>query len=80
MNTSQEYKIQTFEPGESVIYVPMHALGDITHKDAERGVVHRQSEISGHVFVRFCNKHSGQLDETPKGCYPEDLRKQTTKQ
>jgi hypothetical protein len=63
-----------FNPGDRIIYVPMHAHGDITHKDVERGVVVRQSEISGTVFARFYR--NGVLKEQAQGCNTSDLRKE----
>lgn len=32
-----------FKKGDRVIYTPPHTMGDIDHKDAERGVVKRES-------------------------------------
>lgn len=60
--------------GQRVIYVPLHAHNDLSHKDCERGVVHRIVESYG-VFVKFdadVQRH-GYDDATAKGCNPDTL-------
>jgi hypothetical protein len=36
-------KAEDFHEGETVLYVPRHAQGDITHPDCEHGVVSSQN-------------------------------------
>lgn len=55
------------QAGMRVAYVPLHAHGDINHKDVECGTVTSVRKAGNTVFVRFGNQHQA------KGCYPEDL-------
>ncbi|TXH13233.1 MAG: hypothetical protein E6R03_11585 [Hyphomicrobiaceae bacterium] len=61
------HKQSDFKPGQSVMYVPMHAFGDIRHKDVEIGVVSSLSEHGDTVFVLFHGKRTSQ------GCNPDSL-------
>lgn len=57
-------------PEETLVsYVPLHAKGDVKHKDVEHGVVVGNNTASDLVFVRFGG------DTTPKACRPETLVK-----
>lgn len=60
-----------FWAGDRVTYLPIHANGDTSHPDAERGLV--SSVGSRFVFVRFYGKHA--LSETAQACDPDDLVK-----
>ena len=49
-----EYNMKTtadFKPGQSVRYIPTHALGDASHKDCENGIVTSVNDKV--VFVRY---------------------------
>jgi hypothetical protein len=59
--------VKKFEIGDAVIYVPLHAHGDLTHPDVEHGVV-TSTNSAGTIFVRFAG------DINSKGCDAEDLR------
>lgn len=56
-------KAEDFQPGENVLYVPLHAKGDTSHKDCERGVVVLTNEL--YVFVRYGDR-TGSQATTPK--------------
>jgi hypothetical protein len=45
---------EKLEPGDQVIYVPLHAEGDLTHPDCERGFVTTDNGVN--VFVRYFAK------------------------
>jgi len=64
----------TFTPGDRVIYVPMHAHGNRTHADCERGKVSSVND-AGTVFVRFDRSVArlGWDGATSQGCYPDTL-------
>lgn len=67
---------QDFNPGDRVVYVPMHAAGNISHPDCERGAV--SSTNARVVFVRF-DKHVkkfGWAGATSQACDPCDLRRE----
>jgi hypothetical protein len=63
-------KAEDFHEGETVLYVPRHAQGDITHPDCEHGVVSSQNGES--VFVRYYR--NGMLQPGSQATYPTDLR------
>tara|TARA_R110000772_G_scaffold249530_2_gene363817 strand:+ start:14679 stop:14867 length:189 start_codon:yes stop_codon:yes gene_type:complete len=60
----------TFNKGDQVAYIPMHAEGDITHEDVEHGTVSSQNDL--YVFVLFESQHH---TAAAQSCRPEDLRK-----
>lgn len=62
----KEHKLEDFNPGDNVRYVPYHAHDDINHPDCENGKV--TSKNSTYVFVRF-------KGETSQACMPDQLRK-----
>lgn len=60
-----EPAVRDFCEGDFVTYVPIHAQGDLSHKDCEEGIVTAVNEHT--VFVRFgTNKRS-------QGCSRETL-------
>lgn len=59
-------ELKDFAEGQSVIYCPMHANGDLKHKDCERGYV--TSVNTKFVFVRFPKSPS-----CSQACDPTDL-------
>ena len=61
-------KPSDFEVGENVTYVPLHAFGDLSHKDCESGQVSSTNEY--YVFVKFNSQASCGL-----ACDPADLVK-----
>lgn len=67
--------MKPFATGDRVIYVPMHAHGDRTHSDCERGEVSSVSADGSTVFVRFDATVSrlGWDGATAQACYPESL-------
>ena len=63
-----------FQPGDRVIYVPMHAHGDRKHPDCEHGRVSSINAV-GNVFVRF-DKQVARLgwdNTTSQSCDPLSL-------
>lgn len=56
-----------FKPGDWVVYVPGHALGDKFHPDCERGTVTSIKEEAGLVFVRYA------AELHAKATSPDDL-------
>jgi hypothetical protein len=64
-----------FEKGDKIIYVPLHAEGDINHPDCERGYVTSVSKI-GTVFCRYFYP-DGRLRTVAnsEGCDPDMLIK-----
>jgi threonine dehydrogenase-like Zn-dependent dehydrogenase len=46
-----EYTCDDFQTGDRVTYVPLHAYGDINHKDVEHGLV--SSCNNEFVFVKY---------------------------
>jgi len=46
--------LHKLQRGTQIIYVPMHAKGDVTHKDCEMGFV--DYVRGGLVFCRYWNK------------------------
>jgi hypothetical protein len=47
---------EKFVPGTQIVYIPLHAKGDIDHKDSLRGFV--TSKNNTFVFCRFWKKDS----------------------
>lgn len=71
-----DYKIEDFTKGQRVVYVPLHAHGDLAHPDCERGAV--SSVNAKTVFVKF-NKSVekfGWDGATAQGCDPTSLEKE----
>lgn len=64
----REHLLSKFHTGTRVLYVPMHAYGDVTHQDCERGTVSSKNDVN--VFVKFDNKF---MNGNSKACSPEDL-------
>lgn len=65
--------LNDFRVGQRVIYVPMHAEGDLSHPDCEHGRISSKNEYF--VFVRF-DKHVQTLGwdgATAQCCDPSDL-------
>jgi len=46
-----------FVKGERVRYIPNHAKGDFMHPDCKDGVVRREGEVAGTLFVLYDNLH-----------------------
>ncbi len=44
---------------DPVTYVPLHAYGNASHKDAQKGVIIRRNEK--YIFVLFCNSRTIQV-------------------
>lgn len=66
-------ELSKFTPKTRVAYIPLHANGDLKHKDVERGTV--SSTNSHYVFVKFdkqLNKF-GWNGTTSQACDPKDL-------
>lgn len=63
-------KAADFHEGETVLYIPRHAQGDITHPDCEHGIV--SSQNGEYVFVRYYR--NGVLQQTAQATTPTDLR------
>lgn len=63
-----------FIKGMRVCYVPLHAHGDLSHKDVESGTV--SSNNGKNVFVKFDKQLAkfGWEGTTSQGCSPEDLK------
>ena len=70
---------EDFKEGDRVVYVPIHAHGDIGHKDVEHGTVSSINEKN--VFVRFdaTVERLGWDGTTAQACYPWSLMKEPTK-
>lgn len=65
-----------FNPGDRVIYVPLHAKDDINHADCERGSV---SSVRGSsIFVKFDDQVSrfGLDGTTAQYCDAINLKKE----
>ena len=70
--------ISDIKPQMRVAYVPLHANGDLNHKDVERGTV--SSINAKFAFVKFdkqLNKF-GWDGTTSQSCNPSDLQLITT--
>lgn len=65
LNTQQALE-EKFPKDASVIFIPMHAYGDINHPDCKYGRV--KSCNGTFVFVRFG------VGDTATACSPEQLR------
>ncbi len=65
--------LQDFRPRMRVVYIPLHALGDINHPDVEYGAV--SSINSKYVFVKFDKQVNklGWEGTTSQSCDPDDL-------
>jgi hypothetical protein len=61
------YVTQEYKQGDRVAYIPIHAEGDITHKDVEQGEIVSVNHL--YIFVRFDNQ------VTPKACSPTNIVK-----
>lgn len=76
MNFINSVNVATdFKPGDSVRYVPTHAIADYlenkSHPDTEDGVVSLVNAYN--VFVKYC-RH-GVLQQTAQSTDPRDLIK-----
>ena len=64
----------THKPGDQIAYVPIHAQGDIDHKDVEYGFV--SSDKGDYVFCRYWRNGQNGLalrttansEATPRDC------------
>lgn len=61
------------KPQMRVAYVPMHAHGDMKHKDVEHGTVSSKNHL--YAFVKFDKQLSkfGWDGTTSQSCDPSDL-------
>lgn len=57
--------------GESVIYVPTHANGDLNHEDCEYGKI--SSFNDKFIFVKYIR--NGIFQQTAQATRPEDLHR-----
>ncbi|KKK77026.1 hypothetical protein LCGC14_2857760 [marine sediment metagenome] len=68
-------KTANFKKGQRVLYVPLHAQGDIKHQDCERGVVSSTNDRV--VFVKYdnqmCIMATGDEPYTAQATEPDDL-------
>lgn len=55
--------MEELKPGDQIAYVPMHAEGDLTHKDVEFGFVTGFNR-EGDVFCRYWSHFDGSLRTT----------------
>lgn len=65
--------IQDALPNTRVIYIPLHANGNMDHPDSEKGTI--SSSNSKYIFVKFdkqLNKF-GWKGTTSQSCDPNDL-------
>jgi hypothetical protein len=64
----------SFKPGERVVYVPLHANGNLGHPDCEQGTVVSVNDWDI-VLVKFDRQVSvlGWDGTTAKGCDPMTL-------
>jgi len=62
-------KIEDFEPGDAVRYIPGHAKGNPSHPDCENGIVSSKNDVN--VFVRYFGKYG--LRPTGQATSPGDL-------
>lgn len=75
-------RIEEATPGTQVIYVPMHAKGDVNHPDCEEGFITSHNEH--YVFCRFWSKYPGRENELrtttcSEAVSPERLIKKETR-
>lgn len=70
-----DLRLEDFEPGDEVLYIPEHAKGDREHPDCRWGRV--SSSNSSFIFVKFNEqvKNLGWEGTTSQGCLPEQLEK-----
>jgi len=71
-------KIEELKRGTQIIYVPMHAKGDLDHPDCEEGFVTSARQVGpfGRAWCRFWSKHDPSRLRTrscSEGCNPDDL-------
>lgn len=68
-------KLEDIKPNMRVAYVPLHAEGDVLHRDTEYGIVFRVVGRTGVVFVKFDDQLTklGWDEATLKGCRADDL-------
>lgn len=66
-------KLEDFKPNQRVVYLPLHADGNLKHPDVEWGTV--SSIGSLYVFVRFDKQVEkfGWDGATSQCCSPHDL-------
>lgn len=71
-------KLEDIKPQMRVAYIPMHASGDVNHKDVERGIV--SSTNDKYAFVKFEPQLSrfGWEGTTSQSCNPSDLVQTTS--
>jgi len=62
-------KPSDFYPGQRVMYVPMHAYGNVRHPDCEEGVVSSVNEK--YVFVSYIK--NGRTQHTTQATDADDL-------
>lgn len=63
-----EFDKGKFKEGDRVVYMPLHADGDLTHPDCETGTVTR---VGGkYTFVKF---DKNRTDQPGVACDPDDL-------
>lgn len=67
--------ISEIKPQMRVVYVPMHAHGDLNHPDCEQGIVSSVGEKNVHVKFDKQLEKFGWAGTTSQSCSPEDLRK-----
>lgn len=61
--------------GSSVIYIPLHAQGDATHRDCKIGIITNANEVN--VFVRYCRLDQfgrASIKHQSVATHPQDLR------
>lgn len=73
-----------FRPRQQIIYVPLHANGDLNHPDCQAGFVtsmRRLGSGAGTVFCRYWSKHHDGLrtQANSEGCDPQFLVKKDTR-
>lgn len=64
-------KTDNFKQGDSVIYLPRHAKGDLEHKDRENGIVSNVNDRF--VFVKYSRPGCDIESMTAKATDPDDL-------
>ncbi len=67
--------ISDFKKGQKVLYIPLHAYGNETHSDCEKGVVSSTNECF--VFVKYdclaCTMITGDEPYTAQATKPDML-------
>ena len=66
-------KINEIKSGERVVYVPLHAHGDICHPDVEIGTVSSVGPKYAHVRFDKAVAKFGWDGATSQACDPSDL-------